>query len=183
LANQGVQIAKAYPIADPNSFSDYSMQNYQTAMNTIGYDWKSFNGSGYAINDSLVFFIQSVDGSIWKLIMTGFGGSANGNFLFNKELLSSTGINASQGERAWFLVYPNPSQGNCSLFYSNLDETSITEIVIQDETGRITYQRSILGNTELNVEEIPCQNWSSGTYFLTMKGSKTIKTQKFVLIK
>lgn len=111
LQNAGVKAAKAYPVNDPATYADYLSESFSTGINTIGYDWKTFAfaTNSWQIADSLVYFVKEADGDIWKLIFTGFGGSANGNFIFEKEKLFTTSLGREAAP--FFSLYPNPASG------------------------------------------------------------------------
>eukprot|EP01030_Chromulinospumella_sphaerica_P034409 gene34409-biopygen13763 len=89
LANAGVSIAKVTGLPDKNTYTGYSSATFVTPINTIGYNWKTYNMStmAYDIKDSTVFFVEVQNHDIWKVIMTGFSGSATGSSMFSKEKL------------------------------------------------------------------------------------------------
>ena len=64
-------------------------------INTIGYDWKSFNMGTFSYNlqDYLCYFIKDDLDNIWKLQLTGFDGSSTGGIFFNTEKLLSSNFN------------------------------------------------------------------------------------------
>lgn len=58
-------------------------------INTVGYDWKSFNmgTNAWTVAEDKVFIIKDINSKNFKVKFTGFGGSANGNLTFDiKEL-------------------------------------------------------------------------------------------------
>ena len=67
---------------------------YSTEMNIIGSDWKAydFDLNQYTITADRTYFVKDVPGNIWKLVFTGYGGSATGDMSFNQELVSAVGI-------------------------------------------------------------------------------------------
>jgi hypothetical protein len=86
------------------NFAAYSFSHW---INTIGYDWKSYAGA-WNLKDSLVYFVQTAQGEVWRLVFTGFGGSTNGQIVLGKELLATTALTPAKGP-ALFSVYPNPA--------------------------------------------------------------------------
>lgn len=56
LSNKGVKVAEVNNVANTSTYDDWSTQTYLTPINEIGYDWKAFSGSGWTIEDSLVYF-------------------------------------------------------------------------------------------------------------------------------
>ena len=118
LTNDSVFAVKAYPV-DVNNVSA-SAYTFNSAINNIGYDWKSFNitTNTYDIADSTVYFVQDRQGAIWKMIFTGFGGGSNGNFYFYKG--TTTGIGQIQNSAIkTFDAAPNPAHGSTRLILSS----------------------------------------------------------------
>ncbi|HNC33041.1 MAG TPA: hypothetical protein PLZ26_02915, partial [Bacteroidia bacterium] len=56
LTNDSVQSVKAYPVNDVTTATDAGY-GYSFDNNLIGYDWKSFNGSTFVIEDSVAYFV------------------------------------------------------------------------------------------------------------------------------
>ena len=52
---------------------------FQSKINVIGADWKNFDQANnrWSLVDSTAYFIKTANGKIYKIIFTGFGGSAN----------------------------------------------------------------------------------------------------------
>ena len=84
LINSGVKSAQVDNV-DITS-NDYSVAKFVTSISEIGSDWKSINMTTYvySIFDKRVYFVQTKDKSIFKMIFTGFEGSATGVVKFNK---------------------------------------------------------------------------------------------------
>ena len=55
-------------------------------INTIGYDWKEFQGS-YVIVPNRCYFVLDKSANIWRLTFTNFEGTSTGNIEFNTELI------------------------------------------------------------------------------------------------
>src|SRR3989344_2462662 len=94
MQNNGVKIAQADGIADPANYIDYSTHPFLTSINTIGSDWKTFNGSAYTTATNRVYFVQAKDNHIYKMIFTAYTGGSSSKSNFSKEDLgASVGIN------------------------------------------------------------------------------------------
>lgn len=173
FSNMGVTVAEGRGV-DVSTVS-YSSYTFTTPMNEIGYDWKNFSGS-WTIEDSLVYFVNDKSGSIWKVIFTGFGGSADGNFIFTKEKLSASGINDVNGNSIGSLaIYPNPSNGNnINIIYHLEKFVSAANLSIYDLTGRKIYSEKLNGTQGFYQHKLSAQNLTAGMYLLTieMQGNK-----------
>ena len=73
LSNKGVEVVQVNDINDINTYSNWPAHAFSSDISTIGYDWKSFAGT-WNIEDSLVYFVKSKTGDIWKMIYSGFTG-------------------------------------------------------------------------------------------------------------
>jgi hypothetical protein len=83
----GVRTAKMTN-ADVN-ITDYTKANFKTNISVIGYDWKTpdMSTGKYTLQDSLVYFVQKPDDSVFKIVFTGFEGAATGSISFDKTKL------------------------------------------------------------------------------------------------
>jgi hypothetical protein len=154
--NVGVEIAKAYPVNNPSTYENWSSEEFSPRINGIGYDWKTFSGS-WTIADSTVYFVKDKAGSYWKVILTGFGGSSNGQYIFSKEKLSSANINSK--ETTVLGVYPNPANLDFNLI-TNSNENGIIQILNQQ--GQIVIEKAFFEG--LNTNYINTSFLASGTY-------------------
>jgi len=105
MLNIGVQAAKAMGV-DTNTV-DWNNYTLTDSITTIGSNWKSYN-SGWILDDSLAYFVQSLDGNLYKMVFKGFGGSANGNITFSQSIASA--INVEENQMTIARVYPNPAK-------------------------------------------------------------------------
>lgn len=85
LQNIGVK-AIDLTVSDPANIT-YTDNQFSLDINTIGYDWKSFNGASYDVATNRVFVVKNVAGKVYKIIFTSFAGSSTGVLAFTiKEL-------------------------------------------------------------------------------------------------
>ena len=82
LINDGVEVAKALNIASPSTYTDYSQHDFETIINGIGFDWKTYQNS-YVVDNSRCYFIKDLSNNIWRLFFTSFDGASTGNIEFN----------------------------------------------------------------------------------------------------
>jgi hypothetical protein len=107
LQNTGVLSAQASGV--DVSTSDYSSYEFISNISEIGYDWKYFdlNIFSYVMQDSLVYFIQGLDGGIYKIIFTAFDYLA-GTIDMEVETMT-TGIAPTVAAFSTAAAYPNPA--------------------------------------------------------------------------
>jgi hypothetical protein len=179
--NKGIKAIKADGIdvqtVQPNGYS------YSSKINTIGYDWKRFDFSlGYVIQDSLAFFIKSDSLTIYKLVLTDFGGAANGNFMFNTEKLSTSGIfDIDKSLMATFSIYPNPTNGTKTFIMFDVEEATELKLKINNLNGQILYSNSIPVEEGFNKYELVDLNIPQGTYILSVQLGTSVSYQKFII--
>jgi hypothetical protein len=185
LHNNGVKVAQADGIADPANYQDYSAHPFQTAINTIGSDWKTFNGTAYVIANDRVYFVQAKDNHIYKMIFTGYTGGAVAKSNFSKEDLgAAVGINALDNSVNTFAVSPNPSNGHAVKLVFGTEQIQSTPVItVTDMQGRTIQQfaaetavAGILNQVILDTEKI-----SNGIYFVNLQINGNVLTQKLII--
>lgn len=166
LTNKGVKVAKAtgneVDSLDYNDFSGLLSSN----ISTIGYDWKAYTGGKYVLTDSLAYFIKTTNGKVFKLWFTGFGGGANGKYVFAKEEVTlNTGI-AATGKTIAATTFPNPSaDGKFNIVFSTT-QNSDAAISVFDLSGRMVINKNVKVNDGLNIIPVETCNLTSGSYLV-----------------
>jgi hypothetical protein len=182
LANSGVQVAEvksANAAAEPAP-SDSAAYTDSTAR--IGYDWKSFTGSSYVVSDSVVYFVKSVGGGLYRLRFTGFSGSSTGVFRFEKTQLAVASVKREDAVVARFAIYPNVigRHGTFTLV-SGLEEVSAdARFDLYDLTGACV--RSIELGPETGLRRQPVQvDLPAGTYVATMTANGLRASRRLIV--
>jgi len=183
LSNPNVQVAEINGVSDVPNFNDWSSQTFSTEINKIGYDWKSFNGTSFDIASDVVYFVKTINQDIWKVVPTGFGGSATGDFEFTKEKLSSASLGDIEKPAISFTVYPNPNNTDkAHLVYSVMENASF-ETTIISSTGRIVDQFNVKPNNSFETQTIDVSSLESGIYFVEVTSNGQKATQKLIIQK
>lgn len=172
-------VAKESGIANPSTFVDYSSSTFNEEINTIGYDWKSFNMSTYEydIVDDVVYFLQNTSGDVWKIIPTGFGGSTTGKFYFSKEKLATAGIE-NQDKSAFLSIYPNPVSEQFVVTFDSKSTTS--ELAIYNSLGQLIISESFQSENGLTQKTIFTNELNTGVYFVILVQNGNSLTQKII---
>ena len=185
LANAGVSIAKVTGLADKNTYIDYASASFVTPINTIGYNWKTFGGTGYTVQDSTVFFVEVQNHDIWKVIMTGFSGSATGSSMFSKEKLYTYVPSSATGgqdlETATLVVYPNPATAGTNILYSLPHGATSCNLSVADVTGRVVMSGSLPVSHGLQQYAIGADVLMPGLYVVTINSNVVTKQVKLVV--
>ena len=182
LSNDGVHVAQADNIPDPNSYNDYSQHPMMTEINSIGYDWKSFDMStfSYSVEPYRCYFVKDLQDKIWRIIFTSFEGSSTGNIEFNTlEMTSSTTISELQSDISTFEIYPNPITDNNLTVVFDIS-SDISELNIFDITGKNIYNE-IFNSKGFQAKSISIPNLNNGIYVVTLSSKGSIFQKKLVV--
>tara|TARA_B100001094_G_scaffold182382_2_gene176784 strand:- start:2599 stop:3711 length:1113 start_codon:yes stop_codon:yes gene_type:complete len=162
LSNVGIKIAKAINIADPFNYIDFSSHTFIEDINSIGYDWKTFQGS-YIIDNNRCYFVKDYNNNIWRIIFTNFEGTTSGNIEFNTELIGS--INSLENDlQKSFKIYPNPASSDVNIIYETNRDVALE---IHDLNGRRIFN-TILQKQDFSTVNIPLYNFNKGIYIISI---------------
>ena len=182
MSNDGVQVAQVDNLPDPNSYSDYSQHSMSTEINTIGYDWKSFDMStfSYSVEPYRCYFVKDLQDKVWRIIFTSFEGSSTGNIDFNtQEMTSSTSISELQSDISTFEIYPNPiTDNNLTIVFDN--SFYETQLEIFTVTGKQVFDKNING-AGFQAKSLSLPNLDKGLYIVSIS-SRGNSIQKKLLI-
>lgn len=183
ILNDNVEAIEANHIGNVDTYNNWQAYNFSETINTIGYDWKSFNMNTFKFDvaDSLVYFIKDQEQNIWKLIFKGFGGSSNGNYIFKKEALGNVSVSEINEIPNKMILFPNPtSTGQTNLeFNSNLN--TVSNLIISNLNGQIVKSKTIdivsgENNVIINTSEL-----QRGIYFIQLSIQNKLLTQKLIV--
>lgn len=182
LSNYEVEVAKAENINDVSTYVDWANHPFYSDINTIGYNWKAFSGGVWTLQDSLIYFVKTANGDIWKMIFTGFGGSSNGNFILSKEKLSAIGIDEVKNSDFSLAVYPNPSNsGQVTIIYDITAESNKCELEIIDMSGKIIESKNLMLGDELKTISLNTSIYKSGIYIVRITTDQKSIQQKLII--
>lgn len=177
LTNDGLAIAQVNntPIADAKA--NWNLHTYDSTINIIGYDWKSFNMGTFSwdITDSLSFIMKDYNGDVYQLVFSGTTGAGTGKMYFTKELFSTVSLE----ENSPVLnvgVFPNPAQSFLTINFE-LENTNIpTQIRLLDINGRqVKSITSNFMNSGVNQINTDVSDLKQGIYLLQITaGNKSI---------
>ena len=178
--NNDVTVAQADNINSPLTYNNYNLHTFSSIINTIGFDWKIFQGT-YLIMDDLCYFIRDQENNIWRLTFTAFDGTSTGNIEFNTELIASTEIQDLEAINT-FKIYPNPASNGqaIQLIYELQHITNQGTVKLYDISGREVYS-SNLNNRGLRSHSIATNAFSKGLYTISINIDGVIKTDHIVI--
>jgi hypothetical protein len=178
-AQKGVKVARAQGIPEDDAlYTDYTLQE---DIYGIGHDWKFLNSSfQFAIYDSLSYFVQDIPGNIWQIRFTGFVGSSQGKFFFQKRKVAFASLEPVETIGAWN-VFPNPTSDLVQVvFSSGAQEEAVFSLI--DLNGRTVFSQTLtaqqgINQIQLNTEILP----ASGMYIAVIQIGKERKMKKLIV--
>jgi hypothetical protein len=178
LQSSQTEASKAYPISTPSTYMDWQAHIMSHAINTIGFDWKTFNFSSnqYDIADSTVYFVRTQQGDVWKIVFDSFSGKSTGDITFNKTQVHYAGLEV-KNSLSLFDIYPNPVSDVLTVAY-HASEGAFLELV--DLSGK-TVLNSRLAQHSLT-HNLDVSDLKSGLYLLNLTSGNDRLTKR-VLIK
>ncbi|WP_294736549.1 T9SS type A sorting domain-containing protein [uncultured Flavobacterium sp.] len=181
LHNDAVEVAEndesAGMPADPSL-------TYSTDINVIGYDWKTFGGTGFVIDSNKAFYIKYEDGTVYRLYFTVFSGSASGDLTFKfEDVTAALGVE-SVTEGVSFGIYPNPStDGRINLVYDvDVLNSNKNEVAVYSTTGQQVYRTVLNNDSGFYNKSLDLSSLTKGIYILQFT-SRDYKTTKKIVLK
>lgn len=185
--DRNIQVAQTAPLADAATNVNWQAQTFQPDINTIGYDWKTFdmNTFKYTTNDSIVYFIsiekENVGHDIWKLRFTDFA-SADGSFAFSKQRLQTASVKDVNGGITSLALYPNPvNGGDVHVAYNVPAGSKALALTVTDITGKVVLAQQLDNNSGLHAYTIPSNTLRSGMYIVSVSSVGGRVQQKLVV--
>ncbi len=177
-SNNEVGVAKHHPVTP--DFDDWTAKPLEYYRTPIGHNWKSFNMTlfQWTIEDSTVYFVETRQGDIYKLVLEYFSGSGSGKTGLVKELISLVSIDEPGIAGQEQLVYPNPASSGIYVKQQASSGQSI-EVRLLDITGKVVHSsRFVQGGGDLY---LPLDDMNQGVYLIeTISGEKR-SISKFII--
>ena len=178
LSNKNILVAQEEQV-DVNTVSSPS-NPYQTEINTIGYDWKSYSGGGYVLESDLCYFIKDANDDIWKLFLTGFEGGSTGKVVFGKQALTASNTSEIDAIKT-FAIYPNPTIDNrITVLYDFNTISANDNLFIHNLNGELL-QSHRLSQYGFNQKSISLTDFSKGVYLISVRIGNDVVTEKLII--
>lgn len=183
LSGQGVEVAKAEGI-DPTTVDHTEYANdYLSALDVIGYDWKGFDLGTFSwiIPLDRAYFVKTAEGRIWKLIFFDFEGASTGTVVFEKtDLGLVSAVDSPEGLLSDFTVFPNPVVGEATIALS-LAQAGQGRLSLRNAMGQEVWTEQASFPAGFQVRQLPDLGLAAGTYFLSLQLAGTQSTQPLII--
>lgn len=156
---------------------------YLASINTVGYDWKTFNMSsgGYTIKPTNFFIKNSTTNKIYKLNFTAFEGSATGVVKFNYENVTAS-LGTSDLEKTKFGVYTTNQPKTISIVYnSNQSASSNLSVQVYSMNGQLVHQEIYKPTSSFTNKTIQLSKLPAGVYVVKLQSADKVESKKVVL--
>lgn len=166
----------------PSAQAEWSTGVFSTEMNVLGSDWKTydFGQNTYLMAEDRTYFVKDVPGNIWKIIFTGYGGGANGNISFTKELMSSVGVAEQVQQQGHLMAWPNPvTDGQARLVLDMPANEGLLRMF--NMAGQQVVQQQWTGLAGLSARNLDVSSLSKGVYMVRLDAEGASATTKLVI--
>ncbi|MBT0606715.1 T9SS type A sorting domain-containing protein [Aequorivita echinoideorum] len=156
---------------------------YSEEINTIGSDWKSFDGSGYSVNSDVAYYVKYDENTVYRVVFDSFEGSSTGNFSFNYEDVSGLLGLENISEGVTFGIYPNPSTSKIvNIVYDLKNSVSQNNsISVYNIQGQLVHTSKVDSNNGFYNKSLDLSALSSGMYLVRFSSGNQSITKKLIL--
>ncbi|MCU0319874.1 MAG: T9SS type A sorting domain-containing protein [Flavobacteriales bacterium] len=178
LQNKNVDAVQVdgVPVAD----AMWEGQVLDSAMNIIGYDWKTFNMTTFSFEyaEDRTYFVSDRNGSVWKLVFIGYGGTATGTMTFTQELMSATSVDEINARP--LSVFPVPVTNGVLHITADSDVRNAT-VEVLDASGRTLRINTITDLSAGALATVDMSGIPAGMYLVRLQGLNTLRTARVVV--
>ena len=116
----------------------------------------------------------------YKLVFTGFGGSATGDISFTTELVSPASIDEPQSATGRLIIQPDPAEDATTLLIADLPPGTGT-LTLADMTGRMLRHERITIGGGLTQYALDLQGMSAGSYCVRVESTERAVTGRLIV--
>lgn len=173
LIHPNVTVQQSEGLDDPFLDGSYSFDSFSLETNVIGHDWKTYVPmEGYAIESNRCYFVTDSYGDIWRLVFTGFGGSATGEITFG--LLEEGAVDVAEAKGNHWRIFPNPISSNQALV---IEADGAKYVRIFNASGSLVIEQQLTGSHRLTLPQL-----TSGLYIVQLTdGDGARQTQSLMI--
>lgn len=174
--NMGITVAKVPNGASGTVVPDESA--FSNHINTIGFSWKTFTGSGWSIDTSTAYYVKNQQNTIYKIVFKNFGGMSTGTTVFTQEEIVASNINDYVTEdNTMYSVFPTTLISASPLnIHSHYQMTGVS---LLDYTGKIVWTNKFTAPESMVSISVP--SLPTGQYALLIHGG-TVPVMKKICI-
>lgn len=165
---------------EPNGTPDTSNLTFSDDINTIGYEWKNFNGTAYDIETDTYYYVKYSDGTVYRFHFTSFDGSSTGNLTLEYEEVTNLMSTVVFDKENSFSIFPNPSSdGRVEILYNNQTREN-ANVAVYALTGKKVFQTQLKNEGFYN-QVLDLSDLASGVYLIKFQSGDFSTTEKIIL--
>ncbi len=178
----GILQSDLVKVAKTESGNPSNDEAYKAEINSIGYDWKNFNGSTYTLSNQHYFIKNTETNKIYRLNFTGFEGSSTGKITFDYEdVTSSLSISSVQTSNFDVFTIQNDPKTIQVAFNGQYSSNENIQLSVFNLNGQIVHQENYRPSAQFATKKINLSKLISGVYIVTAESNGIKKTKKIVL--
>ncbi|WP_313384130.1 T9SS type A sorting domain-containing protein [Chishuiella sp.] len=177
----GVLQSDLIQVAKTEEGSPTDNKEYLSAINTIGYNWKTGSGN-YTMVKRNHFIKNTSTNKIYKLIFKSFEGGSSAKTTFDYEDVTST-LGISDIEKTKFGIYTDVNQPKTISIIYNSQEASSSNIAvaIYSINGQLVHQENYKPTGSFTNKSINLSRLSAGVYIVKLQSGDKTESKKVVL--
>lgn len=182
LQNSSVEVAQLDEVNVDAAQLSQAEGLFSSDINIIGSDWKTFTGTQYVYAADRSYFVRDVDGAIWKLVFTGYGGGATGTMTFEKEFVGTTSVTEVTVNNGSVVLYPNPVQQGTGAVNILADiPGDRAQVRVLDLNGREVFTGSVNGLDGFSARRVQMGALPTGMYMLQLVHAHGVATARMIV--
>ena len=153
---------------------------YDSTINLIGYEWKDLNYQTFQweITDSLCYFTTDTNGSVFKLIFTGFEGTSTGKIYFTLEQIGQLSVEDVDLGIEELTIFPNPAREQLTIELKGDRIKNNLEVQIINLAGQTVRTERI---NHLHFHQTEVSDLESGIYLISIGNEEGRVVQKIII--
>jgi len=170
LSGLGVEVAQADGIDPATVEFDAYRDSLQSALDIIGYDWKSFdlNTFSWSLPLDRVYFVKTSEGQVYKLQFVDFEGSSTGVAVFEQTDLGITNSIETSAIVNDFTLFPNPVRDIATIGLT-LEQATRARLQLFSTSGQTVWSAEAQFPAGFQVKELNLRHLPGGTYYLSVQ--------------
>jgi len=170
LSGLGVEVAQADGIDPATVEFDAYRDSLQSALDIIGYDWKSFdlNTFSWSLPLDRVYFVKTAEGQVYKLQFVDFEGSSTGVAVFEQTDLGITNSIETSAIVNDFTLFPNPVRDIVTIGLT-LEQATRARLQLFSTSGQTVWSAEAQFPAGFQVKELNLRHLPGGTYYLSVQ--------------
>jgi len=170
LSGLGVEVAQADGIDPATVEFDAYRDSLQSALDIIGYDWKSFdlNTFSWSLPLDRVYFVKTAEGQVYKLQFVDFEGSSTGVAVFEQTDLGITNSIETSAIVNDFTLFPNPVRDIATIGLT-LEQATRARLQLFSTSGQTVWSAEAQFPAGFQVKELNLRHLPGGTYYLSVQ--------------